>query len=1235
MIFCGMRGFGRLGVGLVATAVGAALVLVPAGPAAAGSAPQVSSTLNVSDGGGLPSTAVAVGDGMNAVTSAPIGQVGQTGQQIVSTWDPTQSRITPGSIVTPEGWSTQYTVDGSTWSATAPSDPTTIQGVRTAGSVQSDGYASGLQVSTATGTGAVQAGSAAFSGSSGGDGWDAFATADYVLNTWHHNNSSYNLDCHLKATGASCGPVYSVSNMVTSMGATGDVVDGKVYSVVGDRSSSTYGVLCTDISLLPFTSCGYTPLAATESPGYQDLGTQTLSGTKIYSALITGELMCFDTSTDGACAGQPYALSGFSPSLWNMASFAISDSGRVFVTANHVWCIDGATGSACSGDWPVGDLGGAVHSAIPMRDTGGALDGVCMILPAGTCYDLTGAPVAFPEALATQLSDHPVGSASQVGIGSYGFSTTRQYWLVGNWGDSSNYPQCWDWTTQSACAGFATTTDTGGVRYAIRLDATNQNCAWTNGDNGVITSFDPLTGAAGCPGTDPTVVVPYSTVVPRMGCSETGRVRAYDDLTLTTPPGVSVTALLVTVKDSDGVAVPGFTGLSPDSSGLIDLTALLPADTGTHPSFEITSPNTSTVDAAAITAAVRYASDAPQLCFALVTLQDCPTLSAGQSATPTLPVSDVVVAGETDATVGSVVTPTPLSQTITRAEMGNCLGTVDGTVERTYPGGPSPFAGAAVKLIAPDSSVVATTTAASDGSYSFSNINPADYTVAVGSLTLDRTVSATETSTANFSVPVDTPTASPVSGATLQNTPASAAVHATADASTNVDLTTVQLYDPDATSWGTSVVIADEGTWTVTSGGDLRFAPLVGFTGTSTAVSYRVSDGYGTPTAGATARMTVLPILPTARPVAGKGIQGATVTLTPNGVGPKVPLADGSLKIIDPAHGQLVSSLTVAKVGTFTVNSSTGKVDFVPLGAFVGSSTAIYTVHDTLGRTATSTMTVTMTPITLSAKAQNVDQGVTTHTPVIGVPGGSVTTVPPSAAGASSVTVSGSTVTVVPKSGFSGRIAITVTVVHGTTTLTTVVVVLVRPARVAGGWHNLTARGTTIAHWSSSTGAVTYEVRVNGVLRCVTKAHSCGVAMLIGPKSVVLVTPVGHSAVHGVSVRVHYRTTACVSVGDVHFATSSAALGKVARDRLSRMSQLIAKQGFARGCLVGFTDSRGSGASNLALSKLRVNAVAGYLGQRTPHTAYSKHYQGEGAPVAPNDTSGGRASNRRVEMGVI
>ena len=66
----------------------------------------------------------------------------------------------------------------------------------------------------------------------------------------------------------------------------------------------------------------------------------------------------------------------------------------------------------------------------------------------------------------------------------------------------------------------------------------------------------------------------------------------------------------------------------------------------------------------------------------------------------------------------------------------------------------------------------------------------------------------------------------------------------------------------------------------------------------------------------------------------------------------------------------------------------------------------------------------------------------------------------------------------------------------------------------------------------------------------------------------------------------------------------------------------------------GYTDSVGSAAHGLALSRKRASAVADLLRSELSGldiTVISKGY-GEANPVASNATAAGRAKNRRVEI---
>jgi CshA-type fibril repeat protein len=1221
------------------TALGTALL-----PATAASAlPLVVPTLDVLDAADQPAAAVGLNDPLSVAASSPITVVGQTDQEIETGWDPAAFSLSGGSVVSPEGWNLEYTADGDNWSTNAPSLDT-ISGVRTAGTVDSGGTPEGLQVSTATGTGTVQ-GAASFAGTFGGDGWDAFATVDYVLNVWHHDPGAYNLDCHLKSTGSACpGLMYTAAGYQTSRGSSGAVVGSKVYSATVRNSDHSYGVLCTDISARPFTPCGYTSLLG-GSPGFSGIGTQTLAGTRVYfPAYDDGglSLLCFDTAgTPGPCTGQPYVLSGYSATIdqGGIQSYSTSVDGYVFVTANTIWCVDAATGVACPGDgeedWPAGSFGGDIHAAVPMRDTEGLLTGVCMIRPASACYNLDSTAATYPPTLATLLAAQPVGAVTNQGYGQFIGTATRQFWLAGGYsGGSQNPAICYDWLTQAACTGFSNAT-TGVVRYALSPDATNPRCIWTNGDNAMISSFDAITGAAGCPDPDPTVLIPYATAVPRMGCTEAGRVRGYEDLTLTAPGGVSLTAMSVTILDQDGAPVTGFSDLHPDSQGVVDLSGLSEEATGTRPAIKVVSPATSTANAAQIAAAVRYVSDPPQLCLTLVTIRQCPTLAPGVSAGSTVPVADAVVNAVSTAstmTITEAAIPTTLAYTVTRAGMTGCLGSVSGVVTRTFTGGTALLPGVTVTLVNPDDSVAATTVTDADGAYSFLNVNPAAYTVALGEQALSRTVTAVANQTADFTVPVENPTAQAVSSSTLQNTPVTLAVNATADPATSIDPTSTMIRDPESETWGTTLTVAGQGTWVVTLNGSLRFTPLAAFIGLATPVVYQVSDGYGT-TATANAVVAVLPVAPTAAPVTASGVRGDTLRITLNGTGPRVPLLPASARLVDPVSTLALATVVVVGVGTYTLDSESGEVVFTPLGTFTGTTSVIYQVTDAVGRTARSTITVTLAPITVTGGTRTVWVNHPAVVTIGGVPAHSTVTAPATVEGAA-VTVTGGNVRLMPPANTSGVFTVPVTVTHGTATLSTTVVVNVEPAVTADGWYGLLDSAHTIVRWAATPGATGYRLVANGHLICTTGGLTCTIGSLLGPRALITVTTLGTDGLSADPILLDYRPGRCKVISSVYFGPGSTVLSRFTTPGLNAYSNLLLVQGFRSICLAGHTDSLGSAAYNLDLSKRRVAATGAYVGARVRGLSVARTYRGEDDPSSSNGSAAGQALNRRVDLGI-
>jgi outer membrane protein OmpA-like peptidoglycan-associated protein len=126
------------------------------------------------------------------------------------------------------------------------------------------------------------------------------------------------------------------------------------------------------------------------------------------------------------------------------------------------------------------------------------------------------------------------------------------------------------------------------------------------------------------------------------------------------------------------------------------------------------------------------------------------------------------------------------------------------------------------------------------------------------------------------------------------------------------------------------------------------------------------------------------------------------------------------------------------------------------------------------------------------------------------------------------------------------------------------------------------------------------------------------------------------SLLQQLSVILETRDTArglVVNLSDVTFATGQATLEPGAREKLARVSGILAAHPALRLEIEGHTDSVGSDTLNQALSQRRADAVRGYLIQQgVPAAATSAAGFGKSRPVASNDSAEGRQLNRRVEL---
>lgn len=104
-------------------------------------------------------------------------------------------------------------------------------------------------------------------------------------------------------------------------------------------------------------------------------------------------------------------------------------------------------------------------------------------------------------------------------------------------------------------------------------------------------------------------------------------------------------------------------------------------------------------------------------------------------------------------------------------------------------------------------------------------------------------------------------------------------------------------------------------------------------------------------------------------------------------------------------------------------------------------------------------------------------------------------------------------------------------------------------------------------------------------------------------------------------------------VPDVLFETASARLTPVAREKLARVSGILAAQPDLHIVAEGHADSVGGDESNQRLSEQRAQSVAAYLTQQNiAADSVDVAAFGESRPIASNETVEGRRQNRRVEL---
>jgi CshA-type fibril repeat protein len=184
------------------------------------------------------------------------------------------------------------------------------------------------------------------------------------------------------------------------------------------------------------------------------------------------------------------------------------------------------------------------------------------------------------------------------------------------------------------------------------------------------------------------------------------------------------------------------------------------------------------------------------------------------------------------------------------------------------------------------------------------------------------------------------------------------------------------------------LVVPGEGTWAVNpTTGAVTFTAASGFSGTAGPRAYRVTDNAlqtGEGLLNVTVNLPAAPVV-TARVA---NVVGSTVsTVTPT-VTNTTFLVNASTCVVDPADSVCKTTVVQAGVGTFVVSTSTRALTFTAVLGYLGAVAPVsYRVTDTYGRTASNTVTLTVTlppaPVITPRTVTALGAAATTVTPTV------------------------------------------------------------------------------------------------------------------------------------------------------------------------------------------------------------------------------------------------------------
>ncbi|MEN9692712.1 MAG: hypothetical protein RLZZ330_356, partial [Actinomycetota bacterium] len=365
-----------------------------------------------------------------------------------------------------------------------------------------------------------------------------------------------------------------------------------------------------------------------------------VNGTKLYQIMPTTSpnlpiIYCFDTATQLACPSQPYRISQSSLTHTSGTDgywvFKLVDERIYGVYGSKIVCFDTTTAAECSGSWPVAETWGTytfrqyaegpnstvsengLTYFLPYLESNGDVSGVCYSKAATdewVCRDNSGTLIATPSginsAIPAGVNEHCVASAITNYNGNVGMTRTpctqstslgepinfgtRAYinvfsdFVPGTW-NGNNYAfergqiKCFDFASNSACAGFSNELTEMNIPYTLFQDPNNPTCIWANGDSGTgqTQNFDAYSG--GTCGESGSRILASSYIEGGSTCAPT----SYGTLTINSPTDYATAK--VTLVDASGQTL-GIAQQTFNGSREVDLSGLtIPHTAGHLPQF--------------------------------------------------------------------------------------------------------------------------------------------------------------------------------------------------------------------------------------------------------------------------------------------------------------------------------------------------------------------------------------------------------------------------------------------------------------------------------------------------------------------------------------------------------------------------------------------------------------------------------------------------------------------------